>query len=128
MALMTTGFHLPYDPNLRERARDLRKSQTKWEKKLWFEFLSNKTPQFYRQKPIDHYIADFYCPKLKLVIEIDGNQHVAEDSIEYDRIRSEVLESYCLKIIRFSNSDIEKSFDFVCSSIQKELDKKSLPY
>ena len=73
--LITTGFHLPYDPSNKNRGREMRKSATRCENKLWYECLKGMKPHFYRQKPLDHYIVDFYCPVLKLVIEIDGEYH-----------------------------------------------------
>ena len=90
---------------------------TKQERKLWYEFLVSYPVKFYRQRPIDKYIADFYCSKAKLVIELDGSQHYTEEGLEYDSIRTEILELYGLKVIRFRNYEIEHDFDAVCKKI-----------
>ncbi|MBQ4401456.1 MAG: DUF559 domain-containing protein [Synergistaceae bacterium] len=70
----------PYTPQLIERARGLRKNMTPQERRLWYSFLRNHPTKFYRQRPIGGYIADFYCRKLMLVIEIDGSQHDDEEA------------------------------------------------
>ncbi len=112
--LITSGFHLPYNPELVERAKELRKEMTPAERKLWYGYLRNFKYKVYRQRPIDHYIVDFYCHKLKLVIEIDGGRHFTTDGKEYDAYRTEVLQCYGLKILRFTNSEILKNFKGVC--------------
>jgi len=68
---MQNGKQLPYSPILIERARELRKHTTPAEKKLREEFLQSHTYKFYRQRPIDHFIADFYCSQQHLIIEVD---------------------------------------------------------
>jgi very-short-patch-repair endonuclease len=72
--LIDSDFHLPYNPKLVERAKNLRKNMTPAEKKLWYSYLRNFKFRVLRQKPIDNFIVDFYCAKLKLVIEIDGDK------------------------------------------------------
>ena len=72
---------------------------------------------FYRQKPLDGYIADFYCPKLKLVIEIDGNHHLSGGQKECDDERMMILESYKLKVLRFTNYKVDSEFEKVCNQI-----------
>ena len=96
-------FHLPYNPQLIERAKYLRKNMTLAEQKLWKNYLKNFKYRVLKQRPIDHFIVDFYCPSLKLVIEIDGDSHYTEDAIIYDQARTEKLASYGLRIIRFTN-------------------------
>ena len=98
-------------------AKNLRKSATTQEKKLWYDFLSKYEPRFQRQKAIDHFIADFYCHKAKLVIEIDGSQHNTEKGMQTDAFRTEILEGYDLKVIRFTNQQIDKCFRDVCEYI-----------
>jgi hypothetical protein len=73
--LISTGFHLPYNPKLVGRAKKLRQNMTIAEKKLWRNYLGTFPYRVLRQRPIDHYIVDFYCAKLKLVIEVDGGIH-----------------------------------------------------
>ena len=107
----------PYTPQLIERARELRKNMTPQERRFWYCFLRNHPLKFYRQRPIGSYIADFYCRKLRLVIEIDGSQHNIDETIEYDRIRTEYMNSLGLNVIRFSNRDIDDKFSSVCEKI-----------
>ncbi len=108
-------YFFPYNSELVARARQLRKNQTPAETKLWQflrQFPSETLGQvkFWRQRPIDHFIIDFHCPKLKLVIEIDGAAHFTEDGKTYDQERSHILESYGLRIIRFTNHEILPRF------------------
>ena len=98
-------------------AKELRKEATRQEKHLWYDFLSKYRVRFQRQKAIDHFIADFYCHKAKLVIEIDGSQHYTEEGQAYDAFRTEVLEGYDLHVIRFTNGQIDKNFRGVCEYI-----------
>ena len=98
-------------------ARSLRKNATEQENHLWYDFLSKYEIRFQRQKPIDNFIADFYCSKAKLIIEIDGSQHYTEQGKQKDEFRTEILEGYDLKIIRFSNHQINANFQGVCQYI-----------
>jgi very-short-patch-repair endonuclease len=116
-SLISIGFHLPYNPGLVERARQLRKNQTPAERKLWGECLRNFKYRVLRQRPIDNYIVDFYCPKLKLVIEVDGGGHYTEDGRAYDEDRTQVLEGYGLRVLRFTNTEVLKDFEAVCEVI-----------
>ena len=75
--------------------------------------------RFQRQKTIDHYIADFYCHAAKLVIELDGSQHYEAEGLEHDKARTEVLESYGLRVVRFSNLELERNFQGVCTVIDQ---------
>ena len=114
-------MNLPYNRNYKERARELRKNMTQEERKLWYVFLKNHKERFLRQKSIDNYIVDFYCPNKKLVIELDGSQHYTKEGVEYDQIRTELLNTYNIKVIRFSNLEINKHFKEVCEQINNEL-------
>ena len=85
---------LPYDKNLVSKARELRKSETEAERKFWFEVLKNKKLsdfKFTRQKPIGDFIVDFYCARLKLAIEIDGEIHKFQK--ERDAERDNILKT-----------------------------------
>lgn len=64
---------------------------------------------------------DFYCPSAHLVIELDGSQHFTVDGMEYDKIRTEFLEQYNLRVLRISNIDIDKNFDGTCENINHEI-------
>ena len=88
-------------------AKNLRKNATKQENHLWYDFLRRYEIKFQRQRTIDDFIADFYCQKANLIIEIDGNQHYSIDGINKDGYRTERLESYGLTVIRFTNNQID---------------------
>ena len=98
-------------------AKNLRKHATPQEKRLWYEFLSKYVIRFQRQKAIDNFIADFYCHKAKLIIEIDGSQHFTEQGQQKDEYRTEILAGYDLKVIRFTNRQINTDFLGVCEYI-----------
>ena len=80
-------------------------------------FLSKYEIRFQRQKAIDDFIADFYCHKAKLIIEIDGSQNYTEEGRQKDEFRTEILEGYDLKVIRFTNRQINTNFRGVCEYI-----------
>ena len=101
------------------KARNLRKNPTKWEKHLWYDFLSKYSVRFFRQKAIGYYIADFYCPKARLVIELDGAPHYTTAGQEYDRLRDQVMQNLGISILRFSDSMIDQHFDEVCTAIDQ---------
>ena len=98
-------------------AKNLRKNATRQERKLWYDFLSKYPVRFQRQKAIDNFIADFYCHKAKLIIELDGSQHFTEKGLKEDAMRTEKLEGYDLKVIRIINSQVDKNFRGVCEYI-----------
>ena len=108
---------LNYNKNNIVLARNLRKNATPQEKHLWYDFLSKYKIRFQRQKAIDNFIADFYCHRAKLIIEIDGSQHYSDDGMTRDEFRTEILEGYGLKIIRFTNRQIDTNFIGVCEYI-----------
>jgi len=105
---------IPYDKNLVSRARELRKETTEAERLFWDKILKNKKLtglKFTRQKPINHFIVDFYCASLGLAIEIDGEIHVFQKA--RDRERDSILQQkFGLRIIRYTNekvlSDVRK--------------------
>ena len=105
-------------------AKQLRKDMTPWERKLWYCFLKDYSIRFQRQKCIDNYIADFYCFRAKLVIELDGGGHYTSESAMKDAYRTKVLEKYGLKVIRFCNTDIDKNFYGVCTVIDMEVKQR----
>lgn len=108
---------LDYDKKNIALARNLRKNATPQEKRLWYDFLSKYTVRFQRQKAISHFIADFYCHKARLIIEIDGSQHYTEQGRRQDSFRTEILEGHGLKVIRFTNHQIDTDFRNVCAYI-----------
>ena len=112
---------LPYNKELIPRARELRKNMTRQERRLWYDFLSQHEVRFQRQKVIDNYIVDFYYSKAGLIIELDGSQHYMENGVSSDEERTRKLENYNLRVLRFSNSDVDKNFEGVCAEIEKEI-------
>ena len=115
---------LPRNKDLLSRARELRKNATKQENMLWYNFLNDFKYPFYRQKIIGNYIADFYCHKASLVVEIDGSQHFEKDKMEYDRVRTSYLNALGIKVIRFSNFEVDKEFYEVCSDINRTVEQR----
>ena len=116
-----------YDNNNVKYARKLRKEMTPWERKLWYCFLKAYPTRFQRQKPIDQYIADFYCASAKLIIELDGGGHYEPKAEQKDQARTEKLESIGYKVIRFCNRDIDTNFYNVCTAIDNEVLERTLP-
>jgi very-short-patch-repair endonuclease len=104
-------------------ACELRKNMTEAERVLWESLKKNnfKEFRFKAQHPIKTFIADFYCHKAKLVIEVDGGIHDCEENKEYDENRSYEFEELGLKIIRFTNEDVLNNTDFVIEQISKQL-------
>ncbi|MBO5089599.1 MAG: endonuclease domain-containing protein [Clostridia bacterium] len=98
-------------------AKQLRRNATPQENHLWYDFLAKYPIRFQRQKAIGNFIVDFYCHKAKLVIEIDGSQHFSEDRIRNDEFRTEILEEFDLRVIRFSNNQVNTNFRGVCEYI-----------
>ena len=111
--------------NLQKNARELRKNLTPEEKHLWYDFLKDNPERFLRQKVIDDYIADFYCHKARLVIELDGSQHYTKDGILKDKIRTEHIEKRNLTVLRIPNGEINHNFEGICRFID-EFVKESL--
>ena len=108
---------LPQNESLRPLARELRKNSTLSEVLLWNKL---KNRQFFnldfdRQKIIGNYIVDFYCPQLKLVIEIDGGSH--DNKLEYDLKRDEYLKSFGLQVIHFADDNVKNNIGVVLEYI-----------
>ncbi len=106
--------------NTFRNAADLRKHQTPAEELLWEKLRRKQLNgfRFRRQHPIGKYIADFYCPAAKLVIEVDGNIHTSTDQVERDIKRSFDLSTLGLQVLRFTNSRIEHEIDGVIREIR----------
>ena len=108
---------LYYNKNNIPLAKALRKNMTKWEKKLWYDFLSKYPIRFQRQKAIGEYIADFYCAKSHLIVELDGEWHYDEPQEEKDLQRTAYFNSINIEVIRFTNKEVTKCFNWVCEYI-----------
>ena len=107
-----------------EAARILRKNETPAEKCLWEELNKKQLGyKFRRQHPIWIFIADFYCHKLKLVIEVDGGIHLLPEQREYDIGREEEIEQFDIRIIRFTNEQVLGNIEKVVERIRKEINE-----
>ena len=98
---------------LKDYAVKLRKNMTDEEKKVWYQVLKGRVPKFHRQQIIGNYIVDFYCPELRLAIEIDGYQHFLPENIEYDNKRTTYIEKQGIYVLRFENTEINKDIEYV---------------
>jgi very-short-patch-repair endonuclease len=94
---------------------------TKEECHLWFDFLRGYPVKILRQKIIANYIVDFYCEKARLAIELDGSQHYEPVGREKDEQRTKDIESFGVKVIRFTNRDIHERFDGVKEAIHQQI-------
>jgi very-short-patch-repair endonuclease len=113
----------PYSGRLKQFSRALRSNMTDAELHLW-QRLRNKQlcgVQFYRQKPLLSFIVDFYCPKAKLVIELDGSQHFEPDHHAKDNKRDESLVGMGLKVLRFDDIQVLRETDAVLEVIYAEV-------
>ena len=111
-------LELPYNQNLKEKARELRKAGNLSEVLLWNRLKKGQmlSFDFTRQQVIGDYIVDFYCPKLNLVIEIDGESHDFQG--EYDEKRDEFLKSLGLEVLHFKDIDVKRALDEVLKQIE----------
>jgi very-short-patch-repair endonuclease len=117
-------YFLPYNRTLKEFSRDLRSHSTLSEILLWQKLRASQFRGygFNRQKPLGNYIVDFYCRKLDLVIEIDGNSHEYEEAVVEDRKRQQILEELGVFFLRFSDWEVKNAMSFVLGEIGYFLD------
>ena len=123
---------IPYEKNLVSRARELRKETTEAEKIFWNRILKHKDLlnfKFTRQKPLDHFIVDFYCSSLGLVIEIDGIIH------DFQKVRDQerdtiLQEKFGLKIVRYTNEEVINNTEKIIQDLIRRTKTLSrlLPY
>jgi len=113
-----------YDKNLTPRAQELRRNATRQENRLWYEFLRRNPVHFYRQRIIGEYIADFYCPAAKLVIEVDGGYHNTPAQVAYDAERTEYLNARGLFVLRFRNEEVDGRLKNVCQIIDETVKER----
>ena len=102
---------------LSDRARELRRSMTKEERHLWYDFLKALSVPGKRQRVFGRYIGDFYIPAAALVIELDGSQHYEDEGKRADTERDEYLRSQGLTVLRYSNREVDQEFRAVCEDI-----------
>jgi very-short-patch-repair endonuclease len=123
-----SGWQMPRkkrsNPNTKHKAINLRKDPTPAERKLWSRIRNDQLGvTFRRQHAVGNYIPDFCSPKAKLIIELDGSQHL--DQEEYDEERTKQLESLGYKVIRFWNNDVVKDIDSVIRAIILAMESES---
>lgn len=118
----------PYNQELTEFAKELRKNMTPEEKHLWYDFLKLLPMTVKRQYVVGNYILDFFIPSVNIAIELDGSQHYEPDAREADEKRDSVLASLGISVIRYSNSQINKNFNGVITDIMRviQIDYKDL--
>ena len=106
-------------PVILARARELRRKMTPQERKLWQRLRSKQLYgiKFRRQHPIDRFILDFFCYEYNLAIEIDGDSHYQPDQQAYDQARAEWLAGYGIRVIRFTNRDVDNNIEGVLEEI-----------
>jgi len=107
-------------------AKTLRKNITKEERHLWYDFLKTLPITVNRQKVIGNYIVDFYIATAKLVIELDCSQHYEEKGVENDIKRNEFLNSLGVKVLRYSNVDVNQRFESICQDILNHINTSSV--
>ena len=112
---------IDYESRNTPLAQKLRREMTRQERHLWYDFLHHLPVRFRRQKQFGDYIVDFYCAAHRLVIELDGSQHYEPEMQRRDDLRTAYLESLGLRVVRFSNHDVDVHFEAVCVEIEKLL-------
>jgi very-short-patch-repair endonuclease len=117
---MTQNFNKTSE---KEKRRQLRKDQTYCEKIVWHylrdrRFLGFK---FRRQYSIDQFVIDFYCPVLKLAVELDGSIHDEPDQKEYDKHRQEYLESFGVTFVRITNDELMSNANMAFKKIEEQI-------
>ncbi len=117
------------DPTLKQRRRELRRNQTNAEMALWAKVRNKQFfgMRFFRQYSIGPYILDFYCPTVKLAVELDGGQHNQSDNREYDAGRSEYLKAQGIDVMRFWNNEVLLDVQSVLSKLALKVTPPRLP-
>jgi very-short-patch-repair endonuclease len=118
------------DPALKDRRRELRRNQTEAEKTFWAHVRNRRFHgrKFFRQYSFGPYILDFYCPALKLAVELDGGHHVLPDARTYDSARSEYLHAHGIEVLRFWNHDVLAQVQSVLAKLEEKITPPSLPF
>jgi very-short-patch-repair endonuclease len=117
---------IPYNDNLKFNARQLHRNMTDSEQMIWARLRKKQFlgVQFYRQKPIGRYIVDFFAPKAKFVVEVDGSQHFVGDHAIRDKQRDTYLSNLGLLVLRFNNLQVLRETDAVVEVIWNTLSER----
>ena len=110
-----------YNKSLVSSAKALRRNMTKEEKHLWYDFLKKLPITVNRQKNIGNYIVDFFIASKRIVIELDGVQHLSREHKEEDEKRDSNLSLWGIKVLRYSNDAVRNQFRFVVEDILENL-------
>ena len=110
------------NPYLTEFSQELRSNMTKEEKHLWYDFLKKLPQTVNRQKVLGNYILDFYCAEAKIAIELDGAQHYEQKGKEKDAERDKFLGEQGIKVLRYTNIELNQNFNGVCLDILKNIE------
>ena len=110
-----------YNQKLVKNAQALRNNMTGEEIHLWLDFLKKLPVTVYRQKNIGNYIVDFFIASKRVVIEIDGLQHTMIENQEADKKRDEELQNLGIKVLRYTNFEVNNNFNTVCNDILKNI-------
>ena len=122
--------YLRNNPALKQRRQELRRNQTEAEKTLWAHLRYKQFfgMRFFRQYSIGTYILDFYCPQLRLAIELDGGQHTEDNTREYDTARSDYLKGQGIEVIRFWNHEVLLDTGSVLIKLSEKITPPNLPF
>ena len=117
---MAKRIIIPYDPKLKELARQLRNDSTKTEIFLWLKLKGKQMYgyDFHRQKPIDHYILDFFCYELMLGIEVDGYSHEFLEVYNKDTVKEKRMNQLGITVLRFTDEQVLKDMENVLRAIE----------
>ena len=117
---MAKRIIIPYDPKLKELARQLRNDSTKTEIFLWLKLKGKQMYgyDFHRQKPIDHYILDFFCYELMLGIEVDGYSHEFLEVYNKDTVKEKRMNQLEITVLRFTDEQVLKDMENVLRAIE----------
>ena len=116
-------MQIEQNKSLQGYARNLRKTMTKEERRLWYAFLRECPLRFRCQQIIGNYIVDFYCHAKGLVVELDGSQHYEDKGKQADQERDAYLRSLGLTVLRYANSEVNRNFCGVCEDILNHLEE-----
>jgi len=121
--MMKMKKFLHNDPVLKQRRKGLRRNNTEAEKTFWMHVHNRRFSgrKFYRQYSLGSYILDFYCPELKVAIELDGGQHNQDDNKEYDAARSVYLKAQGIEVMRFWNNDVLNNIEGVLNKLAESV-------
>ena len=111
----------PHNKKLKKYAQELRKDMTPEERHLWYDFLKYLPIVVKKQYVIDSFIVDFFISSKKIAIEVDGSQHYEPEAKDADRLRDAELMKYGIRVLRYTNFDVQKRFEGVASDILKNI-------